>query len=189
MPSRYRRRDGGGLVAVAWVSSGVAFVPMSTLATAWAVAVPFASSVAWLASVRRRREGGAGTAMIAGGLSAGAGGGIRIGESDRMLTLESDDPLSEAKGSTCRNHVSPPSVENRAVRGLFGGGGGGPCDDDASGCGTSLGSNGSSVARDGMRRCGGCAVGPPAACPGGRVAMWASMVCWRIAAECRSSPG
>ena len=35
--------------------------------------------------------------------------------------------------STCRNHVSPPSVVNRAVRGLFGGGGGGSCDDAASG--------------------------------------------------------
>ena len=111
--------------------------------------------------MRRRREGGAGTAMIAGGLSAVAGGGLRIGESDRMLTLESDDPLSEAKGSTCRNHVSSPSVENRAVRGLFGGGGGGPCEDDASGCGVSLCSNGRSDAREGIRSCGRCAVELP----------------------------
>ena len=152
MPSRYRRRDGGGLAGVACVPSRVALVPVPTLATAWAVAVPLASPVAWWPGERRRREGGEGTAMVVGGPSAGTGGGIRIGESDRMLTLESEVPLSDAKGSTCRNHVSPPSVENRAVRGLFGGGGGGPCEDDASGRGVSLCTNGRSVARDGMRR-------------------------------------
>ena len=103
------------------------------LSAAWAVAVSVPSAVAWWPVERRRREGGEGTAMVAGGPSAGTGSGSRMGESDRMLTLESEVPLSDAKGSTCRNQVSPPSVENKAVRGLFGGGGGGPCDDAASG--------------------------------------------------------
>ena len=77
-----------------------------------------------------------------------------------MLTLPSDpellsaakestDPLSDEseKGSTCRNHVSPPSVENRAVLGLLGGGGGGSCDEAASGWAKSSCSRGGSGGR------------------------------------------
>ena len=111
----------------------VTLVLAPELSSAWAVAASVPSPMAWWPVKRRRREGGEGTAMVAGGTSAGTGGGSRMGESERMLTLESEVPLSDAKGSTCRNQVSPPSVENKAVRGLFGGGGGGPCDDAASG--------------------------------------------------------
>ena len=86
-----------------------------------------------------------------------------MGESEPMLTLESEVPLSGAKGSTWRNHVSPPSVENRAVRGLFGGGGGGPCDGAASGWAESLSSCGRTVAKAGMIMGNGCAARPAAA--------------------------
>ena len=75
---------------------------------------------------------------------------------------ESEEPLSEENenGSTWRNHVSPPSVVNRAVRGLFGGGGGGSCDGAASGWAESFcscgGSGGSTVARAGRIMGSGC---------------------------------
>ena len=82
------------------MSPCVTLVPAPKLPTAWAVAASAPAPVARWPEGRRRREGGDGTAKVAGGGSAGGGGGKRVGDSDPMLTLESEVPLSGAKGST-----------------------------------------------------------------------------------------
>ena len=56
-------------------------------------------------------------------------------EPELLSGAKESEPLSDENenGSTCRNHVSPSSVVQRGVHGLFGGGGGGSLDEAASG--------------------------------------------------------
>ena len=83
-------------------------------------------------------------------------------EPELLSAAEPPEPLSDdsENGSTWRNHVSPPSIVNKAERGLFGGGGGGACDDAASGRARSScsrgGSGGSTMARAGRIMGNGC---------------------------------